>query len=64
MGTEATRLIVDYGFEKLGLGPITLEVLERNHRADRAYEEAGFSVSGSTIESGEDWLSMTGTRAA
>jgi RimJ/RimL family protein N-acetyltransferase len=64
LGTEATRLIVEYGFEKLGLGPITLEVLERNHRAHRVYEETGFSVSGSTIENREEWLSMTGTRAA
>jgi RimJ/RimL family protein N-acetyltransferase len=42
LGTEATRLIVGYGFEHLGLHRISLEVYAFNPRARRAYEKAGF----------------------
>ncbi|HEX6196427.1 MAG TPA: GNAT family protein [Jiangellaceae bacterium] len=45
-GTEATRLIVGYGFEKLGLHRISLEVYAFNPRAKRAYEKAGFVEEG------------------
>jgi RimJ/RimL family protein N-acetyltransferase len=46
LGTEATRLIVDYGFERLGLHRISLGVFSFNPRARRAYEKAGFVVEG------------------
>jgi RimJ/RimL family protein N-acetyltransferase len=46
LGTEATRLICGYGFEKLGLHRISLEVYAFNPRARRAYEKAGFVVEG------------------
>lgn len=46
LGTEATRLIVGYGFEELGLHRISLEVYAFNPRARRAYEKAGFVVEG------------------
>ncbi|MFC0624436.1 GNAT family N-acetyltransferase [Kribbella deserti] len=46
LGTEATRLIVGYGFEKLGLHRISLEVYAFNPRARRAYEKAGFVTEG------------------
>ena len=46
LGTEATRLIVGYGFERLGLHRISLEVYAFNPRARRAYEKAGFQVEG------------------
>lgn len=46
LGTEATRLIVGYGFEKLGLHRISLEVYAFNPRARRAYEKAGFTAEG------------------
>ena len=46
LGTEATRLIVGYGFERLGLQRISLGVFSFNPRARRAYEKAGFVVEG------------------
>lgn len=46
LGTEATRLIVGYGFERLGLHRISLGVFSFNPRARRAYEKAGFVVEG------------------
>jgi RimJ/RimL family protein N-acetyltransferase len=46
LGTEATRLIVGYGFEVLGLHRIELGVFAFNPRAQRAYEKAGFVVEG------------------
>ncbi|MBL1085871.1 GNAT family N-acetyltransferase [Streptomyces actinomycinicus] len=46
LGTEATRLIVGYGFEALGLHRISLEVYAFNPRARRAYEKVGFVAEG------------------
>jgi RimJ/RimL family protein N-acetyltransferase len=46
MGTEATRLIVGYGFEMLRLHRISLEVYAFNPRARRAYEKVGFVAEG------------------
>ncbi|MEV6284888.1 GNAT family protein [Kribbella sp. NPDC051770] len=46
LGTEATKLIVGYGIEKLGLHRISLGVYAFNPRAQRAYEKAGFVVEG------------------
>ncbi|WP_367129695.1 MULTISPECIES: GNAT family N-acetyltransferase [Streptomyces] len=46
LGTEATRLIVGYGFETLGLHRISLEVYAFNPRARRVYENAGFVPEG------------------
>lgn len=43
LGTEATRLTVGYGFERLGLSRITLGVFAFNPRAVRAYRKAGFA---------------------
>jgi RimJ/RimL family protein N-acetyltransferase len=45
-GTEATRLILDYGFNALGLHNIRLTVHGANERAIRAYSRAGFRVIG------------------
>ena len=45
-GTEATRLIVGYGFEQLGLHRIALEVYAFNPRARRTYEKVGFEAEG------------------
>ncbi len=44
LGTEALRLIVGYGFERLGLHRISLGVFAFNPRARRAYEKAGFAA--------------------
>lgn len=46
LGTEATRLIVGYGFERLRLHRIDLDVFAFNPRARRAYEKVGFKVEG------------------
>lgn len=45
-GTEATRLILHYGFTSLGLHNIMLQVWSFNHRAMRAYQKAGFREIG------------------
>jgi RimJ/RimL family protein N-acetyltransferase len=42
LGTEATSLALDWGFNMLGLANVLLEVLADNGRAIRAYERAGF----------------------
>src|ERR1700761_4107133 len=44
LGTEATRLIVGYGIERLGLHRIELEVYAFNPRARHVYEKVGFRV--------------------
>jgi RimJ/RimL family protein N-acetyltransferase len=46
LGTEATRMIVGYGFERLGLHRIALEVYAFNPRARHVYEKVGFVAEG------------------
>lgn len=46
IGTEATKLTVDYGINILGLHRIELSVYEFNPRAKRAYEKVGFEAEG------------------
>ncbi|MFJ6723444.1 GNAT family N-acetyltransferase [Streptomyces sp. NPDC091281] len=46
LGTEATRLIVGHGFERLGLHRVQLELYGDNGRARRVYEKVGFVVEG------------------
>jgi RimJ/RimL family protein N-acetyltransferase len=45
-GSEAARLMVDYGFDKLNLETIYLGVNEENGQAIRSYENAGFQREG------------------
>lgn len=45
-GSEATRLVVAYGFTQLGLHRIELEVYDFNPRAQRVYEKVGFVREG------------------
>ncbi len=45
-GTEATRLVLDYAFNALGLHNVQLQVFGSNPRGQRAYEKAGFRVVG------------------
>ena len=45
-GTDATKTIIRWGFEQLGLNRIELWVYDFNPRAIRAYEKAGFKRDG------------------
>jgi RimJ/RimL family protein N-acetyltransferase len=59
LGTEATRLILAYGFEVLGLHRISLDVFSFNPRARRVYEKVGFVVEGVAREAfrwEEQWI--------
>jgi RimJ/RimL family protein N-acetyltransferase len=62
LGTEATRLIVGYGFERLHLHRISLEVYAFNPRARRAYEKVGFRTEGvlrETLRYNGEWIDAT-----
>ena len=50
-GTDAMRIIVDYGFRELGLHRIQLGVAPFNPAGIRAYEKAGFVEEGRLRES-------------
>ncbi len=45
-GSEATKAVVDYGLEVVGLHRISLEVVDFNTRAQRVYTKAGFHPEG------------------
>lgn len=49
-GTDAMRLIIDYGFRELGLHRIELTVMGFNARAIAAYRKAGFTEEGRARE--------------
>lgn len=62
LGTEATRLIIGYGFERLGLHRIELQVYAFNPRARRVYEKTGFVVEGVLREAlrwDDQWVDAT-----
>lgn len=62
LGTEAVRLIVGYGFERLHLHRISLEVYSFNPRARRAYEKVGFVPEGvlrDALRHGDEWVDAT-----
>lgn len=46
IGGEATRLILDYGFNIMNLNNISLEVVDYNKRAIKCYEKVGFQYVG------------------
>ena len=46
VGLEATRLMVEYGFDRLNLHRIDLGVFAEHEAAVRCYEQAGFKVEG------------------
>ena len=48
IGTEATRLVCRYGFDKMALREILLDVDPRNVPAVRAYRRVGFEAEGIT----------------
>lgn len=45
-GTEATRLILDFGFNYLNIHSIWLNVIECNERAIKCYQKCGFNECG------------------
>ena len=49
-GTRASKLLVDFAFNKLGLHKVYLYVSAANPRACRAFEKAGFSVEGELVD--------------
>jgi RimJ/RimL family protein N-acetyltransferase len=49
-GTEATKLLLDYGFNILNLNNIMLRVYSYNKRGIRSYEKCDFKVIGSRRE--------------
>jgi len=46
LGTEAVRLITDFGFTVLGLHSISLYVKSFNERARKVYEKIGYQTAG------------------
>ena len=58
LGTDATRLTLDWAFNMLGLHNVMLNVLPANAAAIRAYEKAGFRRIGVR----RDALSVMGRR--
>ncbi|WP_242624018.1 GNAT family N-acetyltransferase [Micromonospora kangleipakensis] len=62
LGTEAVRLVIGYGFERLDLHRISLEVFAFNPRARRVYEKVGFVAEGvlrQVLRDGDDWVDAT-----
>ena len=49
-GTEATQLMLDHAFTRLGLHRVGLTVFEYNERAIRAYEKCGYVIEGRSRE--------------
>jgi RimJ/RimL family protein N-acetyltransferase len=58
VGTKAVKLVIDYGFQVLGLSRITLDVWSKNQRAIRVYEKVGFAQSSTIYEDGKEFLVM------
>lgn len=58
VGTEATRLVLDYAFHVTNLRCVHLSVIEPNEGAIRAYEKAGFKRQGIRRNSNQ-WLGRT-----
>ena len=49
-GTEATELMLEHAFTRLGLHRVALSVFAFNERAIRSYEKAGFPIEGRARE--------------
>jgi RimJ/RimL family protein N-acetyltransferase len=62
-GTEATQLMLEHAFSRLGLHRIGLSVFAFNDRAIRSYQKAGFSIEGRAREAiwrgGRFWDEVT-----
>jgi RimJ/RimL family protein N-acetyltransferase len=60
LGTEATRLVLQFAFDKMKLHRVDLRVLAFNKRAIACYEKCGFVREGVVRESvciGDEWQS-------
>ena len=57
-GTKAVHLVVDLGFQVLGLHEIRLDVWNENLRAIRVYQKVGFVVQSKIVEDGKEFLIM------
>lgn len=58
LGGEAIQLLVRYAFMQAGWSFLTLQVLETNTRAIRAYEKAGFTLLSKDLRDGQMILTM------
>jgi diamine N-acetyltransferase len=62
IGSDATRLVLDWAFTIIGLHNVMLESYEFNEQAIRAYKRAGFQVIGTRRDSvralGRRWDSI------
>ncbi|MFD3422883.1 GNAT family N-acetyltransferase [Streptomyces decoyicus] len=58
LGTQATRLTLDYAFHITNLRMVWLKVLAPNEAGIRAYEKAGFRKAGALREAGY-WLGQS-----
>ena len=59
LGTEATRLFINYLFSNTTLESLTLSVFDFNPRAKRVYEKVGFiveSIDENELEFEGDWI--------
>jgi RimJ/RimL family protein N-acetyltransferase len=54
LGTAATRIVLAYGFDTVGLHRVHLEVFDINPRARRAYEKCGFRYEGTQRDAHHD----------
>ena len=62
LGTEAVRLMLAYGFERLHLHRVSLQVFAFNPRARRVYDKVGFVAEGVLREVLHDdgaWIDAT-----
>jgi RimJ/RimL family protein N-acetyltransferase len=62
LGTESVRMVVGYGFERLALHRIELQVYAFNPRARRVYEKVGFVAEGvlrDALRWGDGWVDAT-----
>lgn len=57
-GTQAVKLVVEFGFQVLNLREIRLDVWRENLRAIRVYEKVGFAARSTIVEDGKEFLVM------
>ena len=58
IGTQAVKLVVDFGFHVLNLREIRLDVWSENLRAIRVYQKVGFVSQAKIVEDGKEFLVM------